>query len=205
VPPKRVLDAMASGYDDSHLCESIGLTPPCARFPLDDLLGQDLKTINLSAFGAAGGIVSSLPDVTSWVRALFGDQLLPLQQRIELFSLVSEIPPTGQPIATTSSADPVGFGLGVGQGWPPYTESPIWFYEGQTFGYRVRWERRPGDDLVVVIGINSAVNDNDDTISSLYRAVLGILEPQSVINTSAPPLPPSCSTCGPLQSHGPAP
>jgi len=49
VPPKWVLDAMASGYDNSSSCEGIGQAPPCARYPLDDLLGQDLKTINLSA------------------------------------------------------------------------------------------------------------------------------------------------------------
>ena len=63
VPPKRVLDAMASGYDNDSGCEAIGLAPPCAQAPLDDLLGKDLKTINLSAYGAAGGIVASLPDV----------------------------------------------------------------------------------------------------------------------------------------------
>src|SRR5262249_38949300 len=200
VPPKRVLDAMASGYDDSHLCESIGLTPPCAQFPLDDLLGEDLKTINLSAFGAAGGIVSSLPDVTSWVRALFGDQLLPLQQRTELFSLVSDI--SGQPIASTSSAAPNVYPLGVEQIWEPLTGSPIWYYHGEPFGSRVIWARRPGDDLVVVIAVNSLVSPADDTIASLYHAVLGILEPQSVISTSAPP-PASCSTCTALQSPGP--
>src|SRR5215471_11075994 len=202
VPPKRVLDAMASGYDNMHLCESIGLAPPCARFPLDDLLGEDLKTINLSVYGAAGGIVASLPDVTSWVRALFGDQLLPPQQQTELFSLVSEI--SGQPIAAASSADPNGYSLGVEQIWEPLTGSPIWYYHGEPFGSRVIWARRPGDDLVVVIAVNSLVSPADDTIASLYHAVLGILEPQSVISTSAPP-PASCSTCTALQSPGPAP
>ena len=202
VPPKRVLDAMASGYDNWSVCESIGLAPPCAQQPLDDLIGEDLKTINLSAYGAAGGIVATLPDVTSWVRALFGDQLLPLQQRTELFSLVSDI--SGQPIASTSSADPNGYSLGVEQIWEPLTGGPIWFYHGEPFGSRVEWARRPGDDLVVVIAVNSLVPPADDTISSLYHAVLGILEPQSVISTSAPP-PASCSTCTALQSPGPAP
>jgi len=202
VPPKRVLDAMASGYDSESWCEELAkLPPPCAQQPLDDLIGEDLKTINLSAFGADGGIVASLPDVTRWVRALFGDQLLPPQQQAELFSLVSSTPPSGQPIAATSSADPGGFSLGVAQHWYPFTGSPIWGYEGETFGYRVRWFRRPGDDLVVVIGINSAVSPADETNGSLYQEVLGILEPQSVIDTSAPP-PASCSTCGALQSSG---
>jgi D-alanyl-D-alanine carboxypeptidase len=80
VPPKRVLDAMASGYDNESYCEELAmLPPPCAQQPVDDLLGQDLKTVNLSAYGPAGGIVASLPDVTRWARALFSDQLFPPQ------------------------------------------------------------------------------------------------------------------------------
>jgi D-alanyl-D-alanine carboxypeptidase len=183
VPPKRVLDAMASEYDNASTCELIGQAPPCAQQPVDDLLGQDLKTFNLSSYGAAGGMVASLPDLTSWVRALFSGELLPPQQQTELFSLVSGA--SGQPIATTSSADPYGYALGVSQKWAPFTGSPIWSYKGQTFGGRAAWYRRPGDDLVVVIALNSSAND--DKISSLYQAVLGILEPQSVINPNAPP------------------
>jgi len=55
VPPKRVLDAMASGYDNLSYCLDAGLLPPCAKQPVDDLLGHDLKTVNLSAYGASGG------------------------------------------------------------------------------------------------------------------------------------------------------
>ena len=162
VPPKRVLDAMASGYDNHSWCEEFAmLPPPCAQFPVDDLIGEDLKTINLSVFGAAGGIVASLPDVTRWVRALFGGQLLPPQQQTELFSLVSKI--SGQPIAITSSGDPSGFSLGVGQEFAlpgAVLASPIWYYQGEALGYRVRWALGPGDDLVVVIAVNSSSADN---------------------------------------------
>ena len=125
--------------------------------------------------------------MTRWVRALFGGQLLPPQQQTELFSLVSKI--SEQPIATTSSGDPSGFSLGVGQEFAlpgAVLASPIWYYQGEALGYRVRWALGPGDDLVVVIAVNSSSADNT-TIPSLYQAVLGILEPQSVINTSAPP------------------
>ena len=63
VPPKRVLDAMASGYDEQSYCEDLAnpVPPPCVQQPVDDLLGQDLKTTNLSAYGAAGGSSRACP------------------------------------------------------------------------------------------------------------------------------------------------
>ena len=69
---------------------------------------------------------------------------------------------------------------------------------GPTKGIRsaTEWFRRHGDDLVVAIAINSTVNgDPAAQLASLYQAVLGILEPQSVINPSAPPPASFCSTC----------
>src|SRR5215469_18331832 len=46
VPPKRVLDAMVSQYDNESYCDQLDppLPPPCAQVPVDDLLGQDLKS-----------------------------------------------------------------------------------------------------------------------------------------------------------------
>jgi D-alanyl-D-alanine carboxypeptidase len=188
VPPHRVLGAMASGYAELSYCENLAnVPPPCSQYPLDDLLGQDTKTANLSVFDAAGGIVASLPDVTRWVQALFSDTLLPPQQKGELFSLVSLN--TGLPIQAKSPADPKGFSLGIAQSWLTITANPLWSYLGETFGYEVLWASREGDDLIVTIAQNSTTADNN--LFSLYRTVLGILEPQSAINPEAAPLPTS--------------
>jgi D-alanyl-D-alanine carboxypeptidase len=190
VPPKRVLDLMPSGYFNQSYCKEFAhIDPPCPQFPIDSLLGQNLKTVNLSIYDASGGIVASLPDVSRWVRAMFSDTLLLPQQKEELFSLVSEL--SGQPIAAVSKDDPTGFSMGIVQGWQPFLKSPIvWTYTGQSYGYTVQWFRRPGDELVFVIGVNSVANTPTakSDIPPLYETVFRILEPESVVGpTAAPP------------------
>jgi len=98
------------------------------------LLGQAFPPLALTWLQGAGGIVSSLADVTTWDRALYSGQLLPPRQQHQLESLVSEA--AGQPIARTTLADPAGYGLGVTQQTSSQTGT-IWDYEGETFGYRV--------------------------------------------------------------------
>jgi D-alanyl-D-alanine carboxypeptidase len=191
VPPKRVLDRMPSGYFNQSYCKEFAhVDPPCPQFPIDSLLGQDLKTVNLSIYDASGGIVASLSDLSRWVRAMFSDTLLPPKQKEELFSLVSEF--SGQPIAAVSKDDPAGFSMGIVQGWQPFLKSPIvWTYTGQSYGYTVQWFRRPGDELVFVIGVNSVANTPTakTDIPPLYETVFRILEPQSVVDPNAAPPP----------------
>ena len=170
VPPDRVLDAMVSAYMEAPC---FGLPEPCPSSPFWALKGQDLKTENLTAYGAAGGIVMTLPDVARWARALFSDTLLPRRQKDELFSLVSQH--TGKPIPTTSSTDPAGFSLGVGQNWNVKKATPLWYYQGETFGNNVMWGRLAGDDLIVVVAQNS--DPENAQIFDLYPKLLDVLEP----------------------------
>ncbi|MGH7100947.1 MAG: serine hydrolase domain-containing protein [Acetobacteraceae bacterium] len=184
VPPVSVLDAMASSYAEQSLCRSLAkVAPPCAEWPLDALLGHDVKMINQSSTLGDGGIIASLADVAHWVRALFGDTLLPPRQKAELFALVSQA--SGRSIAATSPTDPRGFALGLAQNWLPLTNGPLWAYQGETFGNEVLWGRRAGDPMIVVVAQNSATANNH--LAALYETVLRILEPGKIIHPPATP------------------
>ncbi len=108
--------------------------------------------------------------MTTWDRALYSGRLLPSRQQHELESLVSEA--TGQPIARTTLANPVGYGLGVQQvsGWLAGT---IWDYEGETFGYRVVHLYFPSSGMIIALAVNSAIEHDDmaDLAGSVYKTL----------------------------------
>ncbi len=81
--------------------------------------------------------------------------------------------------------------MGIVQGWAPFLKSSIlWTYTGQSYGYTVQWFRRPGDELVFVIGVNSVANTPAKVdIAPLYETVFRILEPQSVVDPNTTPSP----------------
>jgi len=126
------------------------------------LLGQDVRTNNLSWGGSAGAMVATLGDLTQWYRALFGGRVLPPPQFSEMTSLVSL--KTGLPIPEVTAADPAGFSLGLQLNYfsgPP--DGPFWFYMGETLGSRALIAYWPQYDLVITMCANSAVTPGPET------------------------------------------
>jgi D-alanyl-D-alanine carboxypeptidase len=163
--PAPILDQLVSGYYENH-----GTTP--ADIALYPLLGKDAKRWSVSWAQAAGAIVSTPEDITHWARSLYESNLLPQQQRAELFSLVST--KTGKSIPTTTPKDPEGFGLGVIQMDNP-TAGKVWFYQGTTLGYRMLHIFVPASGLVLAIGVNSQPSDSENGLGKLTDAILNTL------------------------------
>jgi D-alanyl-D-alanine carboxypeptidase len=137
------------------------------------VLGQAVPPLALTWAQGAGGIVSSLADMTTWERALYQGEELPARQQHQLESLVSQA--TGKPIPRTTLADPAGYGLGVAQETTRQTGT-FWYYQGQTLGNRVLDLYFPRSGMIFVLAVNSAVNlatDNDLTVLafSVYQTL----------------------------------
>jgi D-alanyl-D-alanine carboxypeptidase len=140
--------------------------------PLDTLNGTPFPKLGLTWAQAAGGIVSSLADLTTWARALYrGDQLPPPQQR-QLHSLVSEL--TGQPMTMATPGHP-GFGLGVQQSATP-SSGTVWDYEGETPAYRAIHLYQPATGVILALATNSGAQGPDDQLPGLAVTVLKTLQ-----------------------------
>jgi D-alanyl-D-alanine carboxypeptidase len=135
-------------------------------------LGKPVPALALSWAQGAGGLVGSLPDLTTWTTALYSGRLLPPAQQRELQSLVSAT--TGEPIPTVTAADPVGFGLGVAQRIDTGTGHPVWAYRGETFGFQVLHTYVPETGLIITLAVNSTADQ--DTLTGLSDTVHRTLE-----------------------------
>jgi D-alanyl-D-alanine carboxypeptidase len=142
------------------------------------LLGERMPPLALTWAQAAGGIVSSLADMTTWDRALYQGRLLPPRQQRQLESLVSEA--TGKPIRRTTAADPAGYGLGVQQVFNPQT-GIFWAYEGQAFGARVIHYFFPRTGLLIAVAANSSTSNDD--LANLAGAVYQTLNHAGAAHT----------------------
>lgn len=158
--PRAVSDRIPGGYF---------FTPETPE--MKPLLGHDLRRFNLSYAAGAGGIVSSLADLSKWERALYAGRMLPGKQQGELESLVSQ--KTGEPVKRLTSADPQGYGLGVGKAVNP-TLGPFWFYEGETFAFRVLHFYFPRSGVLIDIAVNS--NTNHDLLEAIGVVTYFILQ-----------------------------
>ncbi len=135
------------------------------------LIGKAMSPLGLTWAQAAGGIVSSLADMTTWDRDLYQGRLLPARQQHQLESLVSQA--TGKPILRTTLANPLGYGLGVAQGTFPGQTGNFWYYEGQAFGARVLQMYFPRSGTIIALAVNSST-DNDhlsDLAGSVYQTL----------------------------------
>lgn len=139
---------------------------------LQRLYNTDVRPYSLSWTQAAGGIVSTPGDVTRWVRALDTGALLPAKQRAEMKTMVSM--KTGRPIVQTTPSDSRGFGLGIGEALMPQI-GRVWFYEGETLGYRVTQVRLPQSGAVISVALNSQPNAKDDKIGELMSRIVATL------------------------------
>lgn len=161
--PASITDRMVSGYFFSHDPDNKLLAP---------LLGHDVKNDSVSWMQAAGGIVSTMQDVSRWARALYEGPLLADKQRRELMTVVSD--KTGGPINGPSKENPGAFGLGVGAGFRPAIGS-YWYYQGMTLGYRVLYAYFPANGAIIVVGLNSQPDDRQNHNGKLLEEVYGIL------------------------------
>jgi D-alanyl-D-alanine carboxypeptidase len=145
------------------------------------LLGRAMPPLAETWAQAAGAIVSSLQDMTTWDRALYRGQELPPAQQRQLESLISTA--TGKPIATTTPADPVGYGLGVSQLTTPPTGT-VWWYEGSALGFRVLHLYFPGSGLIIALAANSRTDpDPADQLLDLAATVYETLQKAGAVPT----------------------
>jgi len=139
------------------------------------MLGRDFKAQDMSWGGAAGAAIATPEQVTRWARALYQSDLLTDAARAELMDVVSM--KTGQTIGKPTAEDPLGFGLGV-MGFDSPALGRGWQYEGGTMGFRVVYLWLPEPDIVVAVGLNSNVNDDNDHIGKLAGAILQAAMPK---------------------------
>lgn len=159
VYPPEILARTASGYFNNPDC---GLyEPDCKEAVLAPMIGRDVRTADLSWGGAAGGIISTPRDLARWIRSVFAGKILPPKQLKEFLELVST--KTGKPIDEVTEEDPRGFSLGLVRVLKPEVGA-LWFYEGETLGYRTAFLFSPEDDVLVAAATNSQVSGEEDKL-----------------------------------------
>src|SRR5436189_1006282 len=127
------------------------------------LLPKDYTDVNHSNVAAAGGVISTADDLTTWIKALVGGKVFNADYQRRWFdSLQPEDPskPKGQK-----------YGYGIAQlSWGPNT---IYFHGGETPGYNSKISYDPANDMTLIVWTNLTVSlDGQQTANTLWVKVL---------------------------------
>lgn len=112
---------------------------------------DDVRFWALSPLNSAGGIISNINDVNTYVYNLYTPgRLLSQEQLNQLLALVSL--KNGQPIVSLSESDPNGFGLGIVGRW--IDGKQYYTYTGQTLGFMFTYYYNPQNGNMTVYTAN---------------------------------------------------
>jgi D-alanyl-D-alanine carboxypeptidase len=169
--PESVMKRLSHGYFADPECAAYQ-PAQCKQSWNLPILGKDMHDMSLSWAQSAGGAISNARDTDRWVRAIFGGKVVPAKQQAEWESMVSQ--KTGDPIPELTPDDPRGFALGLGRGiFGPL--GTVWFYQGETLGYRTLYAWFADKDLAITVQTNShppeAENKLSDAIVAIHRIV----------------------------------
>ena len=169
--PAAVKKRLAHGYFDNPACTDY--QPGCKQSWNLPLMGRDTRGMSTSWAQAAGGAVADARDVDRWMRAVFAGRVVPPAQQAEWTALVST--KTGLPIADVSTADPRGFSLGLAKGMLG-SAGPVWFYLGETLGYRTLYVWFEKENLMITLQTNSQPAGDADKLNRLVETIHQIVE-----------------------------
>lgn len=128
---------------------------------------DNVRFWTLSPMNSAGGVISNINDVNTYVYNLYNPgKLLNQEQLQQLESLVSL--KTGQAVGFLSESNPLGFGLGV---FAAYIESQQFYtYTGETLGFKSTYYYNPQNKNMVVYTANAGGG-----VSESYNAAYSLL------------------------------
>ena len=121
---------------------------------------EDCPAVNLSAFGAGGGMVTTLDDLHRWGKALGTGELI--GRSLQKTRLLHSRPATSGP-----EYDRYGLGIGELKGW--------WGHTGEGLGYQAATFYDPRTGAVISVEINSSQPVNVAT--EIFKALAGVVHP----------------------------
>jgi D-alanyl-D-alanine carboxypeptidase len=117
-----------------------------------------LPFINLSALGAAGGIVTTLAELRVWGEALGSGRLI--SAGLQAQRLQRSRPATNGP-----EYDRYGLGIGQLKGW--------WGHTGEALGFQAAVFRDPASGTVIAVALNSSQPINAAT--EVFKALADVV------------------------------